>query len=170
MSRKKAYWLCQILGWTVYQLVGLAFIAAFMKVETRDVIAHVGTIFTAMGASHLHRAIIRRTGLMQLDWLKRVPLLLFTTAFAGLVAAGGALTVGFGLAGYTSLGPKTAPFFASWIVAMLFWTVLYVAVHDVENYKRAERKNLELQVAAKEAELRSLHAQINPHFLFNWLN
>jgi LytS/YehU family sensor histidine kinase len=49
-----------------------------------------------------------------------------------------------------------------------------IAVHYVllafESARAAERRLLESQVTAREAELRALRAQLNPHFLFNSLN
>jgi sensor histidine kinase YesM len=170
MSRRRAYWLCQIIGWTIYQSVGLAFVAAFTTVDSRAVISYLGTIVTAIGASHSHRWAIRRYGWLALDMIPRTLRLLVSTAFTGILAAAGALSVGFGIAGYRTLEPQIAPFIMSWIVANLFWTVLYVAIHDVEKSRRTEREKLELQIAAKDAELRALLAQVNPHFLFNWLN
>ncbi len=53
------------------------------------------------------------------------------------------------------------------IGATSVWTILYVAL---TGQRRSREKEVRLQLAVREAELRALEAQINPHFLFNCLN
>jgi sensor histidine kinase YesM len=56
--------------------------------------------------------------------------------------------------------------------AMLFLLVLSMqyVVLAFEAVRTAERQQLELQVVTRDAELRALRAQVNPHFLYNSLN
>jgi signal transduction histidine kinase len=55
------------------------------------------------------------------------------------------------------------------LLYLLSLAVSYLLV-AFEQSKEAERRGLEVQVFAREAELRSLRAQIDPHFLFNCLH
>lgn len=53
---------------------------------------------------------------------------------------------------------------------LIIWSGFYLAARSYRHYQDAELERLQLVAAAKDAELRSLQAQLNPHFLFNSLN
>jgi Histidine kinase len=55
------------------------------------------------------------------------------------------------------------------LLYLLSLAISYVLI-TFEETREAERRALEVQVLAREAELRSLRAQIDPHFLFNCLH
>ncbi|MTV40693.1 sensor histidine kinase [Duganella radicis] len=58
----------------------------------------------------------------------------------------------------------------SWWAIYLVWNIFYMAVLSLRRANRAEAESLRLEVAAKDAELRALQAQVNPHFFFNSMN
>jgi len=67
--------------------------------------------------------------------------------------------------------PKALPIL--WVLAVLLYLAsvgLNYAILATEQAREAERRQLESQLLAQEAELRALRAQLNPHFLFNALN
>lgn len=53
---------------------------------------------------------------------------------------------------------------------ILIWAFIYVSVTASRTARITELNNLRLQNSLKEAQLSSLHNQLNPHFLFNTLN
>lgn len=52
----------------------------------------------------------------------------------------------------------------------LIAAAVHYLIESLESARRTERTALELQVLARDAELKALRAQIDPHFLFNSLN
>jgi two-component system, LytTR family, sensor kinase len=53
---------------------------------------------------------------------------------------------------------------------LIAWAALYVALSYAHRLSHSERRTARLELTARQAELRSLRYQVNPHFLFNTLN
>jgi len=60
--------------------------------------------------------------------------------------------------------------FAAGVLLFLLSLAVHYALLALERAREAERRQLHLEVLTRDAELRALRAQIDPHFLYNSLN
>jgi sensor histidine kinase YesM len=65
---------------------------------------------------------------------------------------------------------QTPLLFASGVLLYLLAIAIHYLLLAFETAREAERRQLQLEVLARDAELRALRAQIDPHFLYNSLN
>ncbi|HEX8329646.1 MAG TPA: histidine kinase [Hymenobacter sp.] len=177
----RSYWGMQVVAWTLYGVFNIVLFRAFVPKSTGTptwVFDVMGFIIaaTTMGASHLLRQLIWRG-----QWLAKPPLaLLGRLLLANALLAVGCVVV-IGLTSALGLpfqnanrGPQgwAAQLGYSLNLAILLslWAAAYVGWHYLQRSRRAEIEKWRLTAAVREAELNTLRAQLNPHFLFNGLN
>ena len=172
----RAYWFCQISGWGAFTVYVLSFYLVFAQPrhvwDYFSIIVTNGVICPAI-THGLRREFYRRR------WIERplrhvvLPLAAVVLGIsAGLTTAvwsGAAVAYG-GAALVTGLVQNPVGWFSmmlGFMWAFSGWLVIYFSVHG---RRRHQALQLELAVVSRDAQLRSLRAQVNPHFLFNSLN
>lgn len=172
MNWRRIYWACQIAGWGAYS--GLGVWSTAEQVGWRPGMVAGYALFFAYSIALtdlMRREILRRRWLD--DSLGRMLRRLFLSAVAvGAIQTFLVVTIDTALQPDSKNGFLKNPKFALalWLGVTgvtIAWTVLYVALTAS---RRSREKEVHYQLALREAELRAIEAQINPHFLFNCLN
>lgn len=180
-AKERLYVLCQLSGWGSFLGMQLYFSQTFGDLErgrrdpTSSAAIYTMVILLGLLLTHCARPWMTRWGWKQMGWLALVPRIMLMSA--GLSLLWSALGYGYTL-GIIGL-PQPAKysigqiFFLSWLNGtglLVGWQCIYFFYHTLDRVQRMQLEQLRLAANVKEAELRALKSQVNPHFLFNSLN
>ena len=171
MSTRTVYWLCQILGWGAYAVGGFLIATYYEGFQASIAIGFALFFCYSILFTHLLRALILRRQWLELPARQGMRRIFSSAALAGLIQ--GALVIGVGsvLGGKGAFDSGAMAATAGGLVGVnSMWTALYVGAHWSRRVREAQLKEVQFQLTLRQAELRALQAQVNPHFLFNCLN
>lgn len=177
-AKHRLYVLGQLMGWGGLTSLQLYYQNAVESPETSRVQNNaliVMIMLMGLLLTHYARPLFRRWGWMQLGWAPLLPRVAAMSAVMSILWS----VAGFGYI-YVVLGePWKAKFSPTFVITastiqgtLLFigWFCAYFIYHAFERLRRMQLEQLQLAASVKEAELRALKSQVNPHFLFNSLN
>jgi len=172
MTTRKTYWTCQVLGWGSYTAAGLAGTAQQIGWRPALVAGYLLFGLYSIALTELFRREILRRQWLDANTGRMLGALSLGAAVVGSIQSFLVIAVDLALQGgaNSSFLRRPSNALALWVgvVGVTFvWTILYVSLTARRRFRERE---VRLQLAVREAELRALEAQINPHFLFNCLN
>ncbi|HEY9002757.1 MAG TPA: histidine kinase [Mucilaginibacter sp.] len=184
MSKKinrSLYWKCQLLGWSF----AAAYWAFNAYISGRFDIGLAFTYFVfdliiGIGVTHAYRQLAHRKSWTQLNLSQLFRVILPSIIITGIIYAVLIVIKNYcaRLLFNVHLEPALVVAFqrnfltvlATGIRLMAIWILAFHLYHYAMMQIRIAKENARLQVAAKEAQLNNLSAQLNPHFFFNSLN
>ena len=170
MNKKKAYWLIQSIGWSLYAIVMIlgAFVVSsnFQPLMAVPILVEAAFFFAF---THYYRFLNNKWNWFHLPILKLLPKMLIAILLMAIPIYFVRVFVSYILGVYSTsllsigniIGNVIGDYFALFI-----WTASYYAFHYFERYNLS----LKYEAAMRRMELDRLKSQLNPHFIFNALN
>jgi sensor histidine kinase YesM len=174
MNQERIYWLCQITGWSLYTISTISLSAAFGVYSLSNFASQFLSCGIGLILTHLFRVYVKRHGWLRLSLPSLVPRIIafcICGAILWMLLMIPILMFVFQTLSFSLMKPAIVFVTVfNWSATLFIWSLIYFGFHSVENYKKTEVEKWKLEAAVKEAELRALKSQMNPHFIFNCLN
>ncbi len=182
-ARARVYVVAQSAGWGIFLALHVLLYSIFPHgADPRPAMEiYSGLVVSAlMGLllTHLSRRWFARWGWKQLGWRALGPRLAATALM--LAVLWNAISFGYTLGLYALVDQPWPLRLDPWLLfiasclqsALVFggWLGVYFFHHLSDRYHRLRLEQVQLAALVKEAELRALKSQVNPHFIFNALN
>jgi len=168
------YWGCQVLGWGAYSAIGMFIALRNTGGLNRGMIIGYGLFFLySIALTHLLRRLIERRSWLSLPpWkaLLRVGFAAFLTASLQtlLVLLVEAITTG--ASNFLKYPVVATMLWLNICFGTFIWTGIYVGVASMLRTRWASKRAKAMETSLQAARLKTLEAQMSPHFLFNSLN
>ncbi len=173
MPQWSKYWIFQVVGWLLFFLFSTYIALLVDEFSLRLVLMNVGISVFGLYITHVYRSIILRKNWQQLPLeklLNRVVLSIF--ALTALFAIWYYLLL-FVL--YNELRQqlnlnKVLSSCVSIFILFVLWNTFYFMWSYIENSRKNLIAKLKMESELKDMEIRTLRANLQPHFIFNALN
>lgn len=179
-AKERLYVLCQIIGWGGFLVVQLFFTHLLSSgkgevVSLADDLKIVSIMMMGLLISHFTRIYIGRWGLKEMGWLRLVPRAIGISFLMSLVWT--IVSAGWFYGILRDPWPGEINPFTLMAISVINgtliyggWLSFYSIYHVYNRFNVSEIERLRLTTIVKDAELRALKSQVNPHFIFNSLN
>lgn len=175
-QRVRLFWALQFGGWGVYGIAMLIALLPYMK--WRQVMAYRGT-FTAccFVASLALHPMCRRLWRSQPGFLKTAAAVLAFCSVTGYFSSMAAIVAEMKAGPWGAMNEPEPPLWIASLgggingaMVLVAWAALYFGFKHYEQMETERRRVLQMEASARDAQLRALRYQVQPHFLFNTLN